>query len=405
MHHLQKNMLNDDIKSIKQRLSILGTNREEVFNQEKRISALEKENHSLRKYLEKEMGYFNGVEPIGMTVRCMEVRLKHPTMSILLDEIAPSVVRKATQFHTSQGGLCVLENKIKEMNNKIKEMNDKIKEMDDKNVYLERQVEELKDDILPGIQHLIKNNSNSLTKKERELDDIRHVVSNCISAFATKESIDEIKSVTIVNKRNIIASFSQLLESILSLEKSMDDTFAKPRPSILSDPHEISRIINKRRVNLKEHTYKMLNKEELKNKTLDELRDIAIEQEIPEEDIHDAIEGPDNKNSSENKINTSHDNIRELIINKRIGELAHPIDQYRSRRLIDNEDGCAFAGDRVHFHDYESGNTGGFSWASAQHNTLYNIKKMSEKLESEEINRFPNSYNEGFTDEGGYDDY
>ena len=128
MHHLKKNMLNDDIKSIKQRLSILGTNREEVFNQEKRISALEKENHSLRKYLEKEMGYFNGVEPIGMTVRCMEVRLEHPTMSILLDEIAPSVVRKATQFHTSQGGLCVLENKIKEMNNKIKEMNDKIKE-------------------------------------------------------------------------------------------------------------------------------------------------------------------------------------------------------------------------------------------------------------------------------------
>ncbi len=397
MHHLQKNMLNDDIKSIKQRLSILGTNREEVFNQEKRISALEKENHSLRKYLEKEMGYFNGVEPIGMTVRCMEVRLEHPTMSILLDETAPSVVRKATQFHTSQGGLCVLENKIKEMN-------DKIKEMDDKNVYLERQVEELKDDILPGIQHLIKNNSNSLTKKERELDDIRHVVSNCISAFATKESIDEIKSVTIVNKRNIIASFSQLLAIILSLEKRVDILLDFP-PTVCQDPTEISRIINNRRINLKEHTYKMLNKEELKNKTLDELRDIAIEQEIPEEDIHDAIEGPDNKNSSENKINTSHDNIRELIINKRIGELAHPIDQYRSRRLIDNEDGCAFAGDRVHFHDYESGNTGGFSWASAQHNTLYNIKKMSEKLESEEINRFPNSYNEGFTDEGGYDDY
>jgi hypothetical protein len=403
MHHLQKNMLNDDIKSIKQRLSILGTNREEVFNQEKRICALEKENHSLRKYLEKEMGYFNGVEPIGMTVRCMEVRLEHPTMSILLDETAPSVVRKATQFHTSQGGLCVLENKIKEMN-------DKIKEMDDKNVYLERQVEELKDDILPGIQHLIKNNSNSLTKKERELDDIRHVVSNCISAFATKESIDEIKSVTIVNKRNIIASFSQLLELILSLEKRT--LLAEVLPghagsvgrTFLQDPTEISRIINKRRVNLKKHTYKMLNKEELKNKTLDELRDIAIEQEIPEEDIHDAIEGPDNKNSSENKINTSHDNIRELIINKRIGELVHPIDQYRYRRLIDNEDGCAFAL-RKHFHDYESENTGGFSWASAQHNTLYNIKKLSDNLESEEINRFPNSYNEGFTDVGGYDDY
>ena len=207
-----------------------------------------------------------------------------------------------------------------------------------------------------------------------------------------------------MNKRNIIASFSQLLAIILSLGKRMDILLDFP-PTVCQDPTEISRIINERRVNLKEHTYKMLNKEELKNKTLDELRDIAIEQEIPEEDIHDAIEGPDNKNSSENKINTSHDNIRELIINKRIGELAHPIDQYRSRRLIDNEDRCAFAGDRVHFHDYESGNTGGFSWASAQHNTLYNIKKLSEKLDSEEINRFPNSYNEGFTDEGGYDDY
>ena len=95
---------------------------------------------------------------------------------------------------------------------------------------------------------------------------------------------------------------------------------------------------------------------ELECKTLDELRKKATKNKISEVDILDAIESPDDKETKDEKIiidfdmnegkgkkckkpsqKTSHDNLRELIINEKLKKLVYPKDQYRYRKVDDLE--------------------------------------------------------------------
>ena len=129
---------------------------------------------------------------------------------------------------------------------------------------------------------------------------------------------------------------------------------------------------------------------------------------ISEVDILDAIESPDDKETKDGyecdmeeeskskkckgpSQKTSHDNLRELIINEKLKKLVYPKDQYRYRKVDDLERRFFYDGNKLNY----CGN-----------GTISNsLKNMSEKLDKAEIETFPESYNEGFTLEAGYDDY
>jgi hypothetical protein len=317
-------------------------------------------------------------------------------------------------------------NKLKERTNTQEDENTKLKQRvnaleeelesyKNENEAWKEEEEEGYDEINEKIISII-NTNNKLTddiqkiketqeKQEIELSTLDTLQSNYdknisegIKTFATKETIDEIKNVTIANKRNILAIASIWAQFLPNTNINKYDVV------------KLSKMINKRRKEIRDYVYKGMYREGLKYKSLDELRKIALENSISEVDILDAIESPDDKehkNGYEGDMDeeydkqnkkvkskdkkTSHDNLRDLIINEKIKKIVYPKDQYRYRKVDDLER-------RFFYNGYKLGYCENGSISN-------NIKKMSGKLDSEEINRFPNSYNEGFTDEGGYDDY
>jgi len=238
----------------------------------------------------------------------------------------------------------------------------------------------------------------------------------CISIdFATKSDCEEIKQVTIANKRNIISSCSLCMEYITSVIEWMRDTTDLPPASERAkngiymtikhkwnerNPVVILKMINDRRKVIREHVYKEMYKRELNKKSLDELREIAKCDKISDVEIFDAIEGPDDKNSGyeadkESEVTdkeykktgtNSHDNLRKIIILKRLSKLNYPKDQYKWRRISE--------------------------WDNTDRKIIW---KEAKKSEPKKISDFAglapnfdileNHYNKGFTDEPGYDDY
>lgn len=356
MYHLQKRVFDADIISIKRRLTTLEsenkTLKEKVKKQEKELKTYKIENdkreiewkEALKEELEEEgLWYEDELKDLIYGV-VNKVELKNDILNITR---------------------VILENGLKSQKGVIL---DEINEIKEKVKKQEKGISEIKD--------------NQVKQNKR--------LSECIKTFATKETTDEIKNVTIANKRNIIAVASLWLQ------------FAKTNVHIY-DPVGISKMINKRRKEIREDVYRDMYKRELECKTLDELREKATKNKISEVDILDAIESPDDKEikdgyecdmEEESKSKkckkpsqkTSHDNLRELIINEKLKKLVYPKDQYRYRKVDDLK--------RT------------FEWKAEYILTeKTDFKTVSEALDKHEREKFPESYNEGFTLEAGYDDY
>ena len=347
MYHLQKRVFDADIISIKARLT-----------------TLESENKTLKEKLKKQEEELKEQikEELREEWREWETELKEEWKEEIKEhEIAIKNMRKKISTLTTLNTWSI------HVNEEINEIKEKMKKQDEK-------ISEIKD-------NQVKQNKS---------------LCECIKTFATKETTDEIKNVTIANKRNIIAVASIWLQ------------FKKTNIHIY-DPVGISKMINKRRKEIREDVYRDMYKRKLECKTLDELRKKATKNKISEVDILDAIESPDDKEikdgydcdmEEESKSKkykkqsqkTSHDNLRELIINEKLKKLVYPKDQYRYRKVDDLERRFFYDGNKLNY----CGN------GTVSNNSL---KKMSEKLDKAEIKTFPESYNEGFTLEAGYDDY
>lgn len=404
MYHLQKKAFEDDIISIKNRLLSIeiennklkertNTQEDENTKLKQRVNALEEELESYKNKNEawkeeEEEGYDEINEKIISIIN---------TNNKLTRDIN---VYKEKYLDWKTNIRDDIKGRIdKKIDDKLKEFywtDDMISKFECK---LEGTVNDIEQKINREIEKISKYQNTENWKLGKEINEIKEnqkkqnkKISEGIKTFATKEAIDEIKNVTIANKRNIIAVASIWAQFL-------------PAANIYKyDVLNLSKMINKRRKEIRDYIYTHMYKGQLKYKSLDELRKIASENNISEVDILDAIESPDDKedkngyegdmdeeyvkqNKKEKSKNkkTSHDNLRCLIIDKHIKELIYPKDQYRYRKIDDLERTFIYKKNILGMDE--------------------DIKKISEKLDSAEINRYPNSYNEGFTQEGGYDDY
>ena len=360
MYHLQKRVFDVDIISIKARLTTLEsenkTLKEKVKKQDEELKTYKTVDHKRKIEWEEELK-----EKIKEQIKEeWEEGLREEWEEEWKEEFKEWIVE-------------LKEEMKEEWKEELKELNEKIKETRKK---------------LGAVSHDI----------YKELKRHDNNIFEAIKTFATKETTDEIKNVTIANKRNIIAVASLWLQ------------FAAFKTDIpIYDPVRISKMINKRRKEIREDVYRDMYKRELECKTLDELRKKATKNKISQVDILDAIESPDDKEikdgyecdmEEESKSKkckgssqkTSHDNIRELIINEKIKKLVYPKDQYRYRKVDDLERRFFYDGNKLNY---------------CRNGTISNnsLKNISEKLDKAEIETFSESYNEGFTLEAGFDDY